>query len=224
MKRSGAAAATSASHPRGRGQAALLLTTILLPVATLAFLPPSLLSPWQSKSVTTTFSGSKATTTVSSHVKTMFQSSVISALVSSHQRRSSRMVMMSTSNNQMSPESYTEKAWDVITRLPQLATRNEAQFIDTEALLKSLLEEGPQALANRIFFKAGVKVSQLETDLDKFIASEPKVPDAPNKVRKRIILLPLLFSTYVTTCTSIVELQHAIHADVVFPYFSLSLS
>lgn len=82
----------------------------------------------------------------------------------------------------MSPESYTEKAWDCITRLPQLATRNEAQFIDTEVLLKSLLEEGPGALANRIFFKAGVKVSQLETELEKFINSQPKVPDAPNKV------------------------------------------
>jgi hypothetical protein len=98
-------------------------------------------------------------------------------------RKSSTRLMMSTkANNQMNPESYTEKAWDVITRLPQLATRAESQFIDTETLLKSLLEEGPQALANRIFFKAGVKVSQLENELEAYIASQPKVPDAPNKV------------------------------------------
>lgn len=40
--------------------------------------------------------------------------------------RESKVVMMSakgTSNNQMSQESYTEKAWEVIMRLPQLATR-----------------------------------------------------------------------------------------------------
>ena len=93
------------------------------------------------------------------------------------------VAMMSTKgNNQMSPESYTEKAWDVITRLPQLATRLEAQFIDNEILLKSMLEEGPQALAYRVFFKAGVKVSQLETELDSYIAARPKVPDASNKV------------------------------------------
>eukprot|EP00624_Nannochloropsis_granulata_P003299 evm.model.NODE_26797_length_23647_cov_22.651287.2 len=93
------------------------------------------------------------------------------------------VAMMSTKgNNQMSPESYTEKAWDVITRLPQLATRLEAQFIDNEILLKSLLEEGPQALAYRVFFKAGVKVSQLETELENYIAAQPKVPDASNKV------------------------------------------
>ena len=157
--------------------AAFLLTLIVLPAATLAFLPTNLLSPWSSKT------SSKAMSSINqSPIKT---STIItsSAIPSATTRRSSRVVMMSTSNNQMSPESYTEKAWDVITRLPQLATRNEAQFIDTEALLKSLLEEGPQALANRIFFKAGVKVSQLEADLDKFIASQPKVPDAPNKVR-----------------------------------------
>jgi hypothetical protein len=93
------------------------------------------------------------------------------------------VAMMSTKgNNQMSPESYTEKAWDVITRLPQLATRLDSQFIDNEILLKSMLEEGPQALAYRVFFKAGVKVSQLETDLDNYIAAQPKVPDASNKV------------------------------------------
>lgn len=93
------------------------------------------------------------------------------------------VAMMSTKgNNQMSPESYTEKAWDVITRLPQLATRLESQFIDNEILLKSMLEEGPQALAYRVFFKAGVKVSQLESELENYIAAQPKVPDASNKV------------------------------------------
>lgn len=97
--------------------------------------------------------------------------------------RGSTTMMSTKNNNQMSAESYTEKAWDVITRLPQLATRLECQFIDNEILLKSLLEEGPQALANRVFFKAGVKLSQLETELDNYIASQPKVPDASNKVR-----------------------------------------
>lgn len=100
-----------------------------------------------------------------------------------HRARRSVAMMSTKGNNQMSPESYTEKAWDVITRLPQLATRLESQFIDNEILLKSMLEEGPQALAYRVFFKAGVKVSQLETELENYIAAQPKVPDASNKVR-----------------------------------------
>jgi len=99
-----------------------------------------------------------------------------------HRARRSVAMMSTKGNNQMSPESYTEKAWDVITRLPQLATRLESQFIDNEILLKSMLEEGPQALAYRVFFKAGVKVSQLETELENYIAAQPKVPDASNKV------------------------------------------
>lgn len=99
------------------------------------------------------------------------------------QRRLTQLRMStSPNNNQMSPESYTEKAWDAITRLPQLATRLEAQYIDTEVLVKSLLEDGPGALANRIFFKAGLKVPALEADLDAYITAQPKVPDAQNKV------------------------------------------
>ena len=98
------------------------------------------------------------------------------------QRLTQLRMSTAPNNNQMSPESYTEKAWDAITRLPQLATRLEAQYIDTEVLVKSLLEDGPGALANRIFFKAGLKVPALEADLDAYIAAQPKVPDAQNKV------------------------------------------
>lgn len=98
------------------------------------------------------------------------------------QRLTQLRMSTAPNNNQMSPESYTEKAWDAITRLPQLATRLEAQYMDTEVLVKSLLEDGPGALANRIFFKAGLKVPALEADLDAYIAAQPKVPDAQNKV------------------------------------------
>lgn len=99
--------------------------------------------------------------------------------------RSGMVVMMSQprpSSNQMSQEAYTEKAWDAITRLPQLASRYESQFVDTEHLLKALLDEGPGGLANRIFFKAGAQTSKLETDLDNFLQSQPKVSDPSNKV------------------------------------------
>ncbi len=132
-----------------------------------------------------TAAASKATVPAAVGVARQWASTLAAASATGRRAGGSRVVMMSTKgagNNQMSPESYTEKAWDVITRLPQLATRHESQFIDTEMLLKSLLEEGPAALANRIFFKAGLRVSQLETELESYIASQPKVPDASNKV------------------------------------------
>jgi len=103
---------------------------------------------------------------------------------STHRTRAGGVVMLSQrpSNNQMSQESYTEKAWDAITRLPQLATRFESQFVDTEHLLKALLDEGPAGLVSRIFFKAGVQTTKLETELDAYIQSQPRVSDSSNKV------------------------------------------
>jgi hypothetical protein len=44
----------------------------------------------------------------------------------------------------LNPELFTEKAWEAITRLPQLADENGAQMVESELLLKSLLNEGPQ--------------------------------------------------------------------------------
>jgi ATP-dependent Clp protease ATP-binding subunit ClpB len=93
--------------------------------------------------------------------------------------------MMSTprpSNNQMSQESYTEKAWDAIARLPGLASRYESQYFESEALLKSVLEDGPQGLANRIFFKAGVKITNLEAELENYLNSQPKVSGDSGRV------------------------------------------
>jgi ATP-dependent Clp protease ATP-binding subunit ClpB len=97
------------------------------------------------------------------------------------------LVMMSSrpANDQMSQDSYTDKAWEAIARLPQLASKYQCQFLDPELLFRSLLEDGPQGLASRILFKAGAKVQTLESELERHLAGQPKVAGAAsaNKVR-----------------------------------------
>nr|AFA52578.1 ATPase [Vaucheria litorea] len=88
--------------------------------------------------------------------------------------------MSSTSSN-LNPEQFTEKAWDSIAKLPGLADKNCAQTVESEFLMKALLDEGAQGLANRILFKAGANVSKLEAELDKYISNQPKVADYSNK-------------------------------------------
>eukprot|EP00953_Heterococcus_sp_UTEX-ZZ885_P009647 5668-Heterococcus_DN1.PRE.1 len=82
----------------------------------------------------------------------------------------------------LNPELYTEKAWEAVTRLPALADENGAQMVETELLLKSLLNEGPQGLASRILYKAGADTAGLESELDKYIANQPRVSNVSNKV------------------------------------------
>ncbi|CAM9557357.1 unnamed protein product, partial [Discosporangium mesarthrocarpum] len=87
-----------------------------------------------------------------------------------------------SSGGALSPDSFTEKAWGVVSRLPSLADANKAQKVETELLLKSLLDEGPQGLTQRILFKAGADTSRLTTDLDQYIAQQGRVSDTSAKV------------------------------------------
>lgn len=44
-----------------------------------------------------------------------------------------------------------------------------SQVVESELLLKTLIDDGPQGLTHRILDKAGVDVSKLTADLDRFM-------------------------------------------------------
>jgi ATP-dependent Clp protease ATP-binding subunit ClpB len=92
-------------------------------------------------------------------------------------RRSMLMMASATapSSGTLNPESFTDKAWEAVSKVPQIADASGVQTVEAELLLKAVLAEGPQGLASRILFKAGVDVKSLEASLDRFIASLPKV-------------------------------------------------
>jgi ATP-dependent Clp protease ATP-binding subunit ClpB len=75
----------------------------------------------------------------------------------------------------VNPEKYTEKAWNTIGRLPQLATGLAHSQIEPIHLLKSILEEGPGELAHRIFEKAGFDIAQIEANVNKYLQTLPRV-------------------------------------------------
>ena len=71
------------------------------------------------------------------------------------------------------PQQFTEKAWQAIVRTPDIAKQNKHQQIESEHLLKSLIEE--EGLATSIFNKADVSVQRLRDKVTAFIDSKPKV-------------------------------------------------
>ncbi len=71
------------------------------------------------------------------------------------------------------PQQFTEKAWQAIVRTPDIAKQNQHQQIESEHLLKSLVEE--EGLATSIFNKADVSVPRLRDKVTAFINSKPKV-------------------------------------------------
>ena len=75
------------------------------------------------------------------------------------------------------PQKFTEKAWQAIANVQDIAKNNQQQQVETEHLFKSLIEE--EGLASSIFNKADVSVQQLRNKVDQFISSQPKVSN-PN--------------------------------------------
>jgi ATP-dependent Clp protease ATP-binding subunit ClpB len=78
------------------------------------------------------------------------------------------------------PQQFTEKAWQVITRTLDVAKAAQQQQMESEHLLKSLLEQ--EGLATNIFTKAGVNLAKLRETVDNYIQRQPKIAGANNSV------------------------------------------
>ena len=78
------------------------------------------------------------------------------------------------------PQQFTEKAWEAIVKTPDIAKQNQHQQIESEHLLKSLLEQ--EGLAVNIFNKANISVPRLRDKVDDFINRQPKVKNVSDSV------------------------------------------
>lgn len=78
------------------------------------------------------------------------------------------------------PQQFTEKAWEAIVKTPDIAKQSQHQQIESEHLLKSLLEQ--QGLATSIFNKADISLTRLRDRTDEFINRQPKVKNVSDSV------------------------------------------
>ncbi|XP_022739632.1 chaperone protein ClpB3, chloroplastic-like [Durio zibethinus] len=91
-------------------------------------------------------------------------------------RTSSRsfIVRCEASTGRITQQEFTEMAWQAIVSSPDVAKENKHQIVETEHLMKALLEQ-KNGLARRIFSKVGVDNTRLLEVTDKFIQRQPKV-------------------------------------------------
>ncbi|XP_057800016.1 chaperone protein ClpB4, mitochondrial [Salvia miltiorrhiza] len=80
----------------------------------------------------------------------------------------------SAASSQISNSEFTEMAWDGILGAVDAAKDSKHQVVETEHLMKALLEQ-KDGLARRIFTKAGVDNTSLLQSTDDFISQQPKV-------------------------------------------------
>uniref|UniRef100_A0A7S0RCH4 Clp R domain-containing protein n=1 Tax=Chlamydomonas leiostraca TaxID=1034604 RepID=A0A7S0RCH4_9CHLO len=79
---------------------------------------------------------------------------------------------------------FTEKAWQAIVAAPELAKEYRQQIVETEHLMRALLEQ-PNGLARRILSKAGADPTRLLDKTDAFIRKQPQVSDYSQQVLGR---------------------------------------
>lgn len=79
-----------------------------------------------------------------------------------------------SSDGRIAQQDFTEMAWQAIVSSPEVAKESKHQIIETEHLMKALLEQ-KNGLARRIFSKAGVDNTRLLEATEKFIGRQPKV-------------------------------------------------
>ncbi|MFB2978045.1 ATP-dependent chaperone ClpB [Microseira sp. BLCC-F43] len=78
------------------------------------------------------------------------------------------------------PNQFTEKAWEAIAKTPDMAKAASQQQLESEHLMKALLEQ--EGLASSIFNKAGVPVQRLRDRTDDFIKRQPKLSGTINSI------------------------------------------
>jgi ATP-dependent Clp protease ATP-binding subunit ClpB len=88
----------------------------------------------------------------------------------------------------MNPNGYTEKAWDSIAKLPQFADKYSTQSLEASHLLRSLIDEGPSGISQRILSKAGIDCIDFEKKLEAYLQKQPRVSDTSNKVMGQTLL------------------------------------
>lgn len=78
------------------------------------------------------------------------------------------------------PNQFTEKAWEAIAHTPDIVKAAGQQQIESEHLMKALLEL--EGLASSILTKAGTNIQKLRDRTEQFIQRQPKVSGSGNSV------------------------------------------
>ncbi|MEH2422677.1 MAG: ATP-dependent chaperone ClpB [Nostoc sp.] len=78
------------------------------------------------------------------------------------------------------PNQFTEKAWEAIAHTPDIVKQYQQQQIESEHLMKALLEQ--DGLANVILTKAGVNLQKLRDRTEQFFQRQPKVSGTSSSV------------------------------------------
>lgn len=167
---------------RKRGVVLALLATALIFDSSMGFMPPS-------RSVAFTTSSAMKLPLMETAGPSQ---STANAFVAKSRRRTTSLRM---AQQEFDESKYTEAAWSAIATLTKAADFYEASNVEAPLLLDVLLNpskhnagddaESAKRVTEKVFQKAGVNIKLLRSELEKYLAKQPKVSENAQKVMGR---------------------------------------
>jgi len=118
----------------------------------------------------------------------------------------------------ITPEQFTDSAWQAVVAAPEVAKEYSQQMVETEHLMKALLDQ-PQGLARRLLEKAGVQPGRIMDRVTSHIARQPRVSGESAQVLGRNLEAVInrameLKGTYGDSYVSVEHLVRSLADDV----------
>ena len=152
---------------------------------------------WSSEAFAPRAARGVAPSSTASMQRAIGQSIASSSFVAKTHRRAPATTSRTITSLRMSADDfneskYTEAAWSAIAALTNAADYYEASTVEAPILLDVLLNpnkhkageeaESARRVVEKVFERAGVNVKEMRSELEKYLAKQPKVSDNANKV------------------------------------------
>ncbi|GFE54724.1 ATP-dependent Clp protease ATP-binding subunit [Babesia ovis] len=72
-------------------------------------------------------------------------------------------------------EDFTDKAWEAVSSLGEVANRYKSSFVEADMLLLNLLNLGEDSTCHKILTHAGVDVNKMREDLEAHLSKQPRM-------------------------------------------------
>lgn len=75
----------------------------------------------------------------------------------------------------LNADSFTTSAWEAVAKLPGLADQYSQQSVESELLVKAVLDQGDEGLGAKVLARAGARLPELRAALGDYLSSRPRV-------------------------------------------------
>ncbi|KAK2198048.1 bifunctional AAA+ ATPase domain/Clp [Babesia duncani] len=90
-------------------------------------------------------------------------------------RHDTPLAMMDEGGHVFDSKQYTDKAWEAISNLTEIADTYQSSYVEADMLLLALLEDGAEGTCHKVLEEAGASTEKMKSDLVSHLGKQPKM-------------------------------------------------